>query len=365
MARRNLENALRAGQLIEKGVELPDKFTKLKIINQHKLDQTYGMVMSLQYSFAQSISDVILAVGFENSAIRFYEGLTGNFIREVRKPRYGGEMHIMCLRFHPHEGKNHLLYASTAHGRIYCIDIRDPEITDINEEVILEENNAILNMDFTDRGIDLITCGSDLIVRKYNALTNQLESCWKESTQTQNPEDYAISSTRLFAIKCHPLNPEIFLTGGWDNLVKICNINNTIDAVKRVIHGVKIAGEGIDIKGNEKTNQALILTACDRAKDALQIWDYSSLDLVTTVPFDYSSAEHNGAYLLTAQFCDNNVVIAGGKGTNSMQAIDYKEKKVIGEIKFKQPVYCLDSVFGGRHFAVGSKDGSFVCGELC
>lgn len=50
---------------------------------------------------------------------------------------------------------------------------------------------------------------------------------------------------------------------------------------------------------------------------------------MTTVPFDYSSAEQNGAYLLTAQFCDNDVVIAGGKGTNSMQAIDYKERKVI------------------------------------
>lgn len=28
-------------------------------------------------------------------------------------------------------------------------------------------------------------------------------------------------------------------------------------------------------------------------------------------------------------------------------------------------MYCLDSVFGGRHFAVGSKDGTVVCGELC
>lgn len=55
-------------------------------------------------------------------------------------------MHIMCLRFHPHEGKNHLLYASTAHGRIYCIDTRDPDITDINEEIIIGKPSYLITL---------------------------------------------------------------------------------------------------------------------------------------------------------------------------------------------------------------------------
>ena len=36
-----------------------------------------------------------------------------------------------------------------------------------------------------------------------------------------------------------------------------------------------------------------------------------------------------GAFLYAARFCDNDVVLAGGSGTNSAKAINHVENKVI------------------------------------
>lgn len=48
--------------------------------------------------------------------------------------------------------------------------------------------------------------------------------------------------------------------------------------------------------------------------------------MIKDIPFNYSG--HDGAYLYCAQYCDNDVVIAGGSGTNSIQAVN----KVTGEV---------------------------------
>jgi acetoacetate decarboxylase len=48
--------------------------------------------------------------------------------------------------------------------------------------------------------------------------------------------------------------------------------------------------------------------------------------VIKDIPFNYSG--HDGAYLYCAQYCDNDVVIAGGSGTNSIQAVN----KVTGEV---------------------------------
>lgn len=74
-----------------------------------------------------------------------------------------------------------------------------------------------------------------------------------------------------------------------------------------------------------------ILTGSYVGKDALQIWNYST---------DYSTDRKNkpqvvdfpagdkGPFLYAAQFCDNNVVVAGGSGTNSAMAINTETNAV-------------------------------------
>ena len=69
-----------------------------------------------------------------------------------------------------------------------------------------------------------------------------------------------------------------------------------------------------------------ILTGSWVGTKALQEWDWTTGKVIKEIPFNYSG--HDGAYLYCAQYCDNDVVIAGGSGTNSIQAVN----KVTGEV---------------------------------
>lgn len=69
-----------------------------------------------------------------------------------------------------------------------------------------------------------------------------------------------------------------------------------------------------------------ILTGSWVATNALQEWNYTEGKLNKNIPFDYKG--HDGAYLYCSQFCDNDVVVAGGSGTNNVQAIN----TVTGEV---------------------------------
>lgn len=53
---------------------------------------------------------------------------------------------------------------------------------------------------------------------------------------------------------------------------------------------------------------------------SLQEWDWTSGKVKREVQFDYKG--HDGAYLYCSQYCDNDTVLAGGSGTNSVQAIN-------------------------------------------
>ena len=63
------------------------------------------------------------------------------------------------------------------------------------------------------------------------------------------------------------------------------------------------------------------------AKDSLQVWKYSEPEKgAKSIPFHYQG--NDGAYLYCAKFCDNDIVLAGGSGTNSAQAINTETGEV-------------------------------------
>ena len=79
-----------------------------------------------------------------------------------------------------------------------------------------------------------------------------------------------------------------------------------------------------------------ILTASWLKEDALQLWDFGQGQLVKNIPFQVKQGEP-GAYLYCGQFCSNSVVVAGGSGTKSVQAINIHSGKVM--LSF---IACLD-----------------------
>jgi len=68
-----------------------------------------------------------------------------------------------------------------------------------------------------------------------------------------------------------------------------------------------------------------ILTGSWVAQNALQLWDFGEGLLQETLPFTTAASEE---FLYCAQFAENNVVLAGGSGTNSVQAVNIESKEV-------------------------------------
>lgn len=65
--------------------------------------------------------------------------------------------------------------------------------------------------------------------------------------------------------------------------------------------------------------------------DALQIWNYSTdytTDRKNKAQVVNFPAGDKGPFLYAAQFCDNDVVVAGGSGTNSAMAINSETNEV-------------------------------------
>lgn len=368
MARRRLEHALMAGQTIAEG----KMFTKMSVDHTIMLENEAGGIYSLQYSF----DGKFLAVGCGNGTIRLYEPKSGRKLGDIRKTRYGG-FPIMVLRFNP-KNPSHI-YGGTSEGQVLDCDIsdfvsEDGKDIDFNhipsdkderwKEIITEkkglEKNEINCMDFDYTYTRFATAGKDLSVRIYDVQTSQLVNEYTGYDNTKDPTNQQFSgcSQRVFSLRFHPEYDDIFVTGGWDRQLKIWDARSN-DGVKRTIHGPHICGDSLDLKGYK------ILTGSYVGHDALQIWDYST---------DYGAgtknkpklidfpAGPNGPFIYASQFCDNDVVVAGGSGTNSAMAINSETNEVLGEVKFDHPVQAIDTFNGGRMFAVG--DGK-RCLKLC
>ncbi|KAM6440350.1 uncharacterized protein PHA67_022569 isoform 6-T6 [Liasis olivaceus] len=136
-------------------------------------------------------------------------------------------------------------------------------------------------------------------------------------------------SRRIFALRFHPTELHLFLTGGWDNSVK----------AKRV------------------------LTASWVPRDALQLWDLRMSRLWQNVPFPGNPTQ--GEFLYSAQFCTEDVVVAGGSGTSGAGIIHAGTGRVIGEILLpNKPVHVVASASKGRPVAVAGAGGNLYLAEL-
>lgn len=345
MARRRLEAHLQAGKYIEKGKAWPDKFTKVEVIKEVPFDSELGGIWALQYSYDGDT----LAVGYGNGAIRLYNSTTGEMLKELRKTRYGGYQ-IMCMRFHPKE--HHVLLAGTSEGLVFLCNTETGDIT----EKLSEKGNEINCIDFDYDGFNFATAGKDLNVRIYDTKTFELDRLYGGYDNTQNPSEIAACAMRVFSLKYHPEKDNIFVTGGWENHLKIWD-HTTQNGVQRTIHGPHICGDSIDL------HDWTILTGSWVGTKALQEWDWTTGKVIKDIPFNYSG--HDGAYLYCAQYCDNDVVIAGGSGTNSIQAVNKVTGEMIGEVKMKGAVHAVDTTMGGRLFALGGREESLMLGRLC
>ncbi|EDO28937.1 predicted protein [Nematostella vectensis] len=162
----------------------------------------------------------------------------------------------------------------------------------------------------------------DRKVRVYDSDTMQVKLTFAGSEATEPARDVSMivpeggHGKKVFGLRFHPFDDNVFLTGGWDRCLKIWDVR--VDHVIRSIHGPYICGDGIDICQDE------VMTASWLHQKALQIWDYGSGELIENVPFP--CGEH-GEFLYVGRFVNSQVVVAGGSGTKDVKILTRKPHK--------------------------------------
>ncbi|XP_044148394.1 uncharacterized WD repeat-containing protein all2124-like [Bufo gargarizans] len=357
MSRRRLEEAILRSRSLESSGESVDegsdeeehgRYGELFVRHRIPLTKDSHSIYSLRFS----PSGKQLVVGFGNGALQVVNverGGLGATLFSGHRTRQA----ITSLSYHPKN--SNLLVGAGADGLISFYDIK----SELNVLTVTEEENEIHALDFSMDGSVFATAGKDRHIRLYDSQTNEILN-FLMAPDFLTDDELTLTSghtRRIFALKFHPSERHLFVTGGWDNSIKVWDKRMAKEA-RRLISGPHICGPGIDIRNQH------ILSGSWVARNALQLWDLRTSSLIQDVPFPAPVLQ--GEFLYAARFCTDHVVLAGGSGTCSARAINLKTQEVLGEVSLSsKAVQAVDAAPGGRVVAVGGVGGNLHIAELC
>lgn len=322
--KRRLEDALHAGRKIEKD-QRSDQLLKgvvqgaaLQISNERKVN--VGDESGI-YSIALNNNGTTAALGLGSGVLQLLN--CGTF-EKMRKLRTGlvYSVPLLAVKFYPCITIN-ALYTGGSDGLVKAWNLD----TFTHGEAIEESGNEITSLDFSYDGSSFATGGKDSCVRLYDSETLGLKRIYTGSKHSDMESGEATPlipghSQKVFSIKFHPDDINVFLSASWDHSLKVWDKRS--NHAVRTIHGPFVCGDGLDIAHNQ------ILTASWLAQDALQLWDYTSGSLIKSIK--YPSVNHKGEFLYCARFWDKHNIVAAGSGTTDLKVINLPTEKVIATI---------------------------------
>ncbi|EZA57768.1 hypothetical protein DMN91_002830 [Ooceraea biroi] len=308
----------------------------------HFPDNLHGL-----YSTRFSANGEMVVVGFGSGGVQIRNGTTGE-LKATLKSGLETSMPIMCCRFNP--VRRDVFYASSACGTIFMCDTRTKEFS----RFIFEPDNEVNTIDVSITGDYLVSGGKDAVVRLYDIESTKLILMYKKDEESLMENRVNFHRMRIFASRFHDVYPDLIITGGWDDTVRIWDIRVPSGSA-RVIKGPHICGDAIDIR------ETHILTGSWVVRDSLQLWDLTSAKLIDTINPQNRSSTLNGEFLYVAHYFNgdpsSDLVVIGGSGTGMVEVISLKQKKVMGSFNVSKPIFTIDScrsviVFGGMESAI-------------
>ncbi|KAK2572589.1 COMPASS-like H3K4 histone methylase component WDR5A [Acropora cervicornis] len=273
--KRRLEDALNAGKDIEKDSKLPSV-----------TNVDFGDVMGIySLNFSHNMQNMVAGSG--NGSIQVYS--CGS--QRKRRPLKHGSLYglpITALKFFPFK----------------------------DDQLITATHNEICALDFSHDGRIFATAGKDRKIRVYDAGTLQIKQTFGGTDHIELTQQvfiiYVFSpeaghGSKVFALRFHPFDDNLFLTGGWDRHIKI--------------------------------------------------WDFGSSQLLETVPFPSAS---QGEFLYVGRFCGSgDLIAAGGSGTNDLKIINRKTRGVSSRVESEgKTIHALDVSQDGQHLVIGGTGNS-------
>lgn len=136
-----------------------------------------------------------------------------------------------------------------------------------------ESENKIYALDYSSNGRQFAAAGYDTIVRVYDDITMKL-------VQELDPfkSGHAGHGNRVFAVKFNKEDPNILISGGWDNNIIIHDLREK-GPVNAII-GAYICGDSLDFSGKK------ILSGSNRMDKQLQLWDLDTTKLIKNIDWN-------------------------------------------------------------------------------
>lgn len=142
----------------------------------------------------------------------------GSLLKRLQEDTKSTELPITSIvKWRPMEDSeetDHILLAGDNDGHITKFDVSDGMMVDQIKHS--GEENKIHAMDYSSNGRQFAAAGMDKLVRIYDDVTMKL-------VQTSDPfkSGHAGHSNRIFSVKFKPDDPNILISGGWDNNIII------------------------------------------------------------------------------------------------------------------------------------------------
>jgi len=296
-----------------------------------------------------------LATGSSDGSIRVFNIATGRLSYNLQ----GGSqaaMPTMCIRWRPvgtseFNKTRNVLIAANASGIIQHWHVTSGKL--LHTTKCGDEKNQIFCIDYRPDGAQFAVAGQDKQIHVYD------ESTKNEITVLSGGNGYSANSTpghsnRIFALKYHPTDPNIIVTGGWDNTVQIWDVS--LGYAIRSLFGPHISGEAIDIY------EDLILCGSYRPENQLELWKLDNGEKAETIPWSSSSSSTTASCtLFCAQFSKHigpKFIGAGGSGSNECKIFDYSDgNKLVGTVTgLSKAVFTLDWSATNAKFAIAGGD---------
>lgn len=269
-----------------------------------------------------------LAVGCADGGVRILRGSDGKLAYRLKT---SGNMPVTSMRWKSslsNVGSSSCLMTTSSSG---CIDIWHVQsskcIYSINEE-----ENQIFAFDISPMGgggYKFASAGKDKVIRIYDDETKKKIY----SLERGFLADQVGHSNRIFALKWKPDDPNILMSGGWDNCVLMWDLRSK--NCFRSIFGPHIAGQTIDIQND------IIVTGSWRVRDTIKMYEFSTgKEIKNNITWSPSPMIYAVSYSPSLE----GVIAAGGTGINSMRIINTNNgrKSSSMQLKNKSGIYCLD-----------------------
>jgi len=307
-------------RLIEEKEESYDFELLFESIKTYSIEYENGI-----FCISWSPNGLYLAIGCSDGGVRILNGINGKLSYKLSTT---GSMPVTSIKW-----KSSLCLITTSSSG--CIDIWHIQsskcIYSINEE-----NNQIFAFDINCNNKYFASAGKDKIIRIYDDKTKKLYSSLERGqfmSKQSNPNGH---SNRIFSLKFKNDDPNILISGGWDNCILIWDLR--MKNCFRSIFGPHIAGNTIDIQND------IIVAGSWRIKNTVQLFQFSNgKELKNGLsPIKWNPSPM--LYSLSYNPLFEGMIACGGTGINTFNIINTINGQISNslQLKNKKGIYCLD-----------------------